>query len=435
MENPSQSPTPNAWLEKLELDSWQAELIISGIAIYGSLQLPGLIETLVNRVIVNLPGDYHYLFYFVFWYLLLAATTFITSFIGHFLLRSLWVGLVGLASVFPNGVNTKSDLFSKHYLEQAARDFSDVRSFNQKLDELCSLMFAMSFSISLTMVAFSIQLLFAMVVSGILHSLVPAIGIKTAFLGYLGLMVLPALLGGIMNIKPLRDKPWVQKIHYPLLNKVFGKVIFLFFYRPVYYINFILNTNFTKSSLFAFFGSYFAIAIVVGSVFLLNSNAILLMENALFARSNRSDRIYSLHYADQSASEAPFFPEIESDFIDKPWLKVFVPILGRDEGILKKRCPPYKDNNKLSEKENLEAARAARTDCLLHYLTVSIDGKPVNRPSLKKYDHPRGKTPGVLLHIPLDSLPTGEHTLQIDFADQSEDGEKRRNIIPFWTKF
>jgi len=285
------------------------------------------------------------------------------------------------------------------------------------------------------MVAFSIQLLFAMVVSGVIHTLAPGIGIKTLFLGYLGLMVLPALVGGVLNIKPLRDKPWVQKIHYPLLNKVFGKVIFLFFYRPVYYINFILNTNFTKSSLFTFFGSYFAIAIVIGSVFLLNSNAILLMENGLFARSNRSDRLYAFHYADQSPSEMPFFPEIESDYIDKPWLRVFVPILGRDEGILKKRCPPFKDNDKLSAEENLEAARAARTDCLLDYLSISIDGNPINRPSLKKYDHARGKTPGVLLHIPLDSLPAGEHTLQIEFADTSEDGEKRRNIIPFWYFF
>ena len=32
------------WLVNLEQESWQAELIISGLAILGALQLPGLID-------------------------------------------------------------------------------------------------------------------------------------------------------------------------------------------------------------------------------------------------------------------------------------------------------------------------------------------------------------------------------------------------------
>ena len=34
------------WLNKLAQESWQAELIFSGIAIYGSLQLPAIINNL-----------------------------------------------------------------------------------------------------------------------------------------------------------------------------------------------------------------------------------------------------------------------------------------------------------------------------------------------------------------------------------------------------
>lgn len=44
---PNSKPKPE-WLKRLEQESYQAELIVSGVALLGALQLPELLDRLLN---------------------------------------------------------------------------------------------------------------------------------------------------------------------------------------------------------------------------------------------------------------------------------------------------------------------------------------------------------------------------------------------------
>ena len=103
-----QTPVPEdskkSWLARLAEDSWVAELIISGVAIYGSLSIHERIHFLVDWSIQNLYGDFLSATYLLLFYIFVGAQVLIVSFIFHFFLRGLWIGMAGLYSVYPQGV-------------------------------------------------------------------------------------------------------------------------------------------------------------------------------------------------------------------------------------------------------------------------------------------------------------------------------------------
>ena len=114
------------WLRALETQSWQAELVISGLAIFGSLQLPSLLNNLVDYCLFNFSEEYMEVFFFLFIYPYFAATILIFSFIAHLILRALWIGMLGLVSVYPNGINPDQDFFSKDYMKKFLKEYPKV---------------------------------------------------------------------------------------------------------------------------------------------------------------------------------------------------------------------------------------------------------------------------------------------------------------------
>jgi len=88
------------WLKKLEQESWQTELLISSAAIYAAFQLPELINQLSNWAITYFAFEDAKWNYALIMYLSFAAVILILSFVTHFILRTIWIALIGLNSVF-----------------------------------------------------------------------------------------------------------------------------------------------------------------------------------------------------------------------------------------------------------------------------------------------------------------------------------------------
>lgn len=53
------------WLQKLKQESWEAELLISAVGIFGSFQLFGFIDWLANLFINLLPASLYIAAYFI----------------------------------------------------------------------------------------------------------------------------------------------------------------------------------------------------------------------------------------------------------------------------------------------------------------------------------------------------------------------------------
>ncbi len=144
---PSELPK---WLAKLQNESWQAEMLISGGALVALYSLENyLTENQSFYYSTNIPERVIELVTIPFG---LALPLLMLCFILHLILRGYWIGLVGLNYCFPSGIKKERINFKGRF----AGLFKTTSSIEYiiKLDRSCSIMFAYSFLIFFTLLAF-----------------------------------------------------------------------------------------------------------------------------------------------------------------------------------------------------------------------------------------------------------------------------------------
>lgn len=432
MDNLEPGSNQQSWFEQLEKESWSAELIISGAAIYGSLQLPWLLTKMVNYSLLNFSDDILGILYLFFTYVTFAITILMINFILHFILRSIWVGLLGLSSVYPQGVNEESENYSRHYLKQLKADFGDLRSYAARVDRTCSIMFAFSFSVAMIFTSIaSIVLALAGIAYGI-HQLLPQFTINNIFMVTLSTLMIPGVIGGLLNTKKLRDKAWVQKIHYPLMVKSSSLIIFNFLHQPIFYINSTFITNLKKRAYTLGMVGYLLLVLPVFFVVFLQSNVIYTNQRYYFSNADREDRFYSVHYEDHLKTDQLIQnPIIPSSEITGVGVKLFLPLPTREEVVLNEKYGKYKKDTTLNESQNLIRNRAWFKEQGKKYFHIELNGQKFVPNQLRSYNHHNAYEYGFLAYIPDSLLLSGENLIYIR-SEYRYEGKKRESFIPFW---
>lgn len=85
-----------SWLQRLKDESWEAELLISAIAIYGIFQSFVLIDFLIDFLINKLNETQYIIGCFIAFMGILAFSILVTMFIIHLILRSYLDWIVGI---------------------------------------------------------------------------------------------------------------------------------------------------------------------------------------------------------------------------------------------------------------------------------------------------------------------------------------------------
>lgn len=91
------------WLKNLQRNSWEPEVIISGLSLAFIFAFPAQ----VYDFSVKLTQDFGLEFtgaYLVLIYLTMTVGVFKIFFISHLVLRFTWAGILGLSYAFPDGV-------------------------------------------------------------------------------------------------------------------------------------------------------------------------------------------------------------------------------------------------------------------------------------------------------------------------------------------
>ncbi len=422
------------WLTKLEAESWEAELLVSGVAIFGALQLPGLIYRGIDFVLITFPGDFHPSFYYIFWFLIISSSLLILNFIIHFALRALWIGMIGLVSVFPKGINPDSESYSRHFIQQVIRDFPNPTTFNQNLDRICSQIFAFSFAFALIFIGFVTSGLVVLLLAFLLNLIFPDVQASYFLIPSFLLFTVPGFISGILNSKGLRDKEWVQKIHYPVFVRAYGKFIFNVFFEPVTYISYIFGTNFKVKRYVGFLVLYFFGLMFISAPILIRSNALLLMSDNFENNGYRADIVAPENYADQrQTGEAVLEPVIPSEVISESYFRLFIPLTRREEPRIEAVCSPFSKGEDLSSRARRQARRAHRLQCVAkNYLRIQIDDTDLSGLDFNFYDHPDSPRNGVVTYLPTDSLARGRHILRVVYPYRTDEGHIREINIPFW---
>lgn len=107
-----QESTPK-WLEELQLRSWEPEVLLSGIVLYGMFKTPDLLDGLLHFFSANISGsnDFNNLVAI----LKIGTYWLIFGLILHLVSRGIWVGMVGLSYTFPNGINHQRIHFKERF--------------------------------------------------------------------------------------------------------------------------------------------------------------------------------------------------------------------------------------------------------------------------------------------------------------------------------
>ena len=87
------------WLEKLQQESWQLELLISGFALYGIFEARSLTYDYEIFLAQNLEGGSKLVFTLFGLLLNIGWRIFFINLLLHVVLRGLWIGAIGLRYV------------------------------------------------------------------------------------------------------------------------------------------------------------------------------------------------------------------------------------------------------------------------------------------------------------------------------------------------
>ena len=145
------------WFEKLRLNSWEVEILIVGFVLVMLFNIPDTLNLELSKTLRNLSaheaGDFYRWIIRLLTLGVLSSIIhiLIVSFSVYLSLRGFWVGILGLSSVYPKGINLKRLNFNTIFDKQVSQyNFTD---FIIKIDNICSSIFSFSFLISFSIIS------------------------------------------------------------------------------------------------------------------------------------------------------------------------------------------------------------------------------------------------------------------------------------------
>ena len=431
-------------LDKLQQESWQLELLISGFAIFGLFSALEPIKLEISNAIIFEKGTSIKLAYD---FALYSCYILIINLIAHVILRGLWIGAIGLRYV-SNEIDYKQLNYNKRFTAYLKNKVGSFDNYIAKLENYCSILFAVTFLILFYFITvfflFSIFLLVGnlFIESGFFSKETGAI-IFTLFL-LIYVFVIFIIFIDFITQGYLKKKEWTSFLYLPLY-KVFSYLTLSFLYRALVY-NFLDNK----------FGRRIAFILVplYGFIFYFstfnNVRSSYLNENSYSSKHfTKNNKYFSLINEDDKIWHAA----IQSKVISKPYINVFIPfkekiedfIFNRDSSLIpKKDIRGYKSNltffsttksrNKLKEKER-------KTDSIYGiYLKTFNDNYKLKIDSIFMVSDFHitkvNKQLGFETILPLKNISEGKHLLKISkniISKKTKKIESQKVVhIPFW---
>lgn len=287
------------WLEQLQQESWQLELLISGLALFGIWESQNVIIRFDYYIDVFATTDYRpYLriLRHLFWW---SWSIFLFNLLIHIILRGFWIGAIGLRYVSGDidfDTLNYSDRF-KNYYKSRIGSFDE---YIERIERLSSVIFSFTFLLFFMLVSFIVfNITFALVIA-ILHKFLAEgtadsiIGLFGLFYYGLGLLVLIDFftLGAFKKIK----ENTISTVYF-WIYRFYSTVSLSFFYRPLL-LNFIDNSYTRK--LFFLAIPYGIILFGVSGIFLENYAYFPTFDSdTRFANRIHAESIHYIYYDDE----------------------------------------------------------------------------------------------------------------------------------------
>jgi hypothetical protein len=409
--------------------TWEVELLISGVAVFAMLQLPGWLDDRVFALLPRLGADWAEPALMIYIYAKSAALILAITFALHLLLRAHWIALVGMHSIYPDGV-----LWERLRMGPIQRGLERRRTpaptdAIDRADNRATTVFAIGVMLATVLLSIS-----AIVFAGyaiVIHAgrvlglhAEPASIFAACAMGLLLPFVASSLLDRHFGHRlapdgvPARILAWIMSWYSRVgMGRWSGAMR-------------LVASHEGERGLMLVTVLVFAIASISAiSSFKMLKDPERAGDYAAFpAFANGSRTIDASHYDDErDFAHDPPTSYIQSATVLGPYLRLTVPYDPKRDAAAMRACavPAGAD----------DAIAAARLDCLQSLHAVALDGKPLANLQYQAGSDARTDRPALVAMIDVRGMAPGRHELQV--AHPPKSGEKRKDDpgfdrIQFW---
>ncbi|WP_439131350.1 hypothetical protein [Polaribacter sp.] len=440
MNKERQNSTFKALLDKLQQESWQLELLISGFAILGlfsatdTLFLKFKIAQYENHLAENL----------VWFAVSISCWILIANLLIHVILRGLWIGALGLRYV-SGDIDYEELNYSNKFTKYLKKRIGSFDNYIATLEDYCSIVFAVSFLFIFYFLASFLCVITLLIIAFVFLDN-DFNGVWENIFQYTGLaLIIFTLIGMLFTFIDfvtqgfLKRKNWTSKIYFPIY-RVFNIITLSFLYRPLVY-NF-LDNKFGKRL------SFILVPVYLGILYLSSFHYI---DSNYLDKDRRSSEYVanSGNYENLIINEDDFIKKatIQSKVITENYLKIFIIFDDNLEDRLFDFNPdlkPKTDQRGLSSgivfNNNLNISYREKDSLRkVYYKTFNeVYLTKINKTYYKTNyvaSTNKNKKLGFETYIKIDSLKEGKHLLKINrkYINNKKDTILLNVVqIPFW---
>jgi len=424
-------------LDRLQEDSWQLELLVSGFTIFGLFYALGPVRDAFQKALNE--GD---ILKDVYQTILAAILILIFNLIIHVTLRSLWIGALGLRYLSGEVEIEKlnySERFT-NYLNKRVGSFDD---YIEKLEKLCSVIFAISFLLIFYVIA-------AVLVQYAMNFVGSANSETSNFLYVLRIASIVFLIVGAvltffdyLSQGLLKKNKWVSMVYFPFYW-VFSYLTLSFLYRPLYYN--LIDNKFGRRVSFMLLPFYLSVMFISN---LYKEQSGFITYDSVASNAIRAN---SQNYEDLVEKNDLFISVLclQSKVITDPYVKIKIPLTKAIENRIlefNKSLKPYQDQNLYKSTMDINGSRIESTfkgdvDSLhLEFMKTFQDIYSIKIDSMlcesdfvivKENDN-KNLSIGFETYIGTKNLAEGKHVLVYSrYTNPASDSIVTIKEIPFW---
>ncbi|WP_290701826.1 hypothetical protein [Lacinutrix sp.] len=438
MQNDYKSKSFKEWLDKLQQESWQLELIISGFSIYGLTQV---FEPL-NDSFTMAQNDSNTIKIIIFVIALFACSILLTTLLLHVILRGLWIGALGLRYV-SGDINYEKLNYRPKFDNYLRKKIGSFDKYISKLEDYCSVLFAIAFLLIFYLISFFI---ITGVITAIAYFFLKDHENKHIVLFVIGIVLMVFILLGMLftfidflTQGYLKRNKWLAKVYFPFYW-VFSYLMLSFLYRPLVY-NF-LDNKFGKRLSYILIPLYFLIS-MLGSFNFIKSNYL--------SSSDASSTFIAniLNYDDEIIKKDMFVSNasIPSKIITTHYLPIFIKqhkviedaifeyneALKPEEDLRGISTNIFVSTKKEEQKQKIDSLRIDYIKTLSKIYSFKIDSLEFNNIEFVFTKHNTNQD-GFESVVSLKQIEDGKHDLEVYRLNMENDSLKQKLIatIPFW---
>jgi hypothetical protein len=418
--------------EGLRNRNWELELLISGAVFFSLFQLPSLFQSMYEDAFIQ--GGVTAI---AFLYAKAVSYVLIANLGGHFILRGYWVGLMGLASVFPQGIIWEKLKLGTEQREFLKRRIDSLTNLAASVDGICRMIFGFTFMLLLLMVGGSVVYGVAGVVSLMVSALLPSVPMLTIGAVVTTILLLPIFAVAIYTTLTKRPafKPSARLHDVMMRLMAYGHTITLGqLHAPILYT---LNSNITRWKMTTIFLAFYCVLVFapLAEMLLHNDRAIFFpdedspftMESAFYENFRSQEG--------SAVDRALFrYPSIQSDVITDKYIRLFLPYRTSDNDSIRAAAAKQTTNQSTQQSTNATSSVFSgfhREGWYVKVLTGndSLQNTALNavasmysvrlndsllHPRYFFQRHPASNLPGIVTYIPSAGLPEGLNILVVE---------------------